>query len=182
MYNGCLAVRVGGDHRRGWGWLNVLIFRDYYWPTRSVTRQQEGPMFSYSLYIVCCLYVTFLLPLERATKAGPCHLFIICLICLPIIVSWLTSNITILNMNQQVTIHQFIEITINLAFYGWIRVDKQWHQIWIKISTDRNSHTSDWREGGCHFYFHMFQWEFDIFIHQQKIHQYKVWVGSFPSQ
>ena len=32
-------------------------------------------MFSYSLYVVCCLYVTFLLPPERATKAGPCHLF-----------------------------------------------------------------------------------------------------------
>ena len=37
--------------------------------------QQEGPMFSYSLYVVCCLYVTLLLPLERAPKAGPCHLF-----------------------------------------------------------------------------------------------------------
>ena len=32
-------------------------------------------MFSYSLYVVCCLYVTFLLPPERAPKAGPCHLF-----------------------------------------------------------------------------------------------------------
>ena len=77
VYSGRLAVRVGGDHGRGWGWLNVPIFRDYYWPARSATRlywQQEGPMFSYSLYVVCCLYVTFLLPLERATKAGPCHL------------------------------------------------------------------------------------------------------------
>ena len=33
-------------------------------------------MFSYCLYVVCCLYVTFLLPIERATKAGPCHLFV----------------------------------------------------------------------------------------------------------
>ena len=31
-------------------------------------------MFSYSLYVVCCLYVTFLLPQEQATKAGPYHL------------------------------------------------------------------------------------------------------------
>ena len=36
-------------------------------------------MFQYSLYVVCCLYVTFLLPPERATKAGPCHLFTTCL-------------------------------------------------------------------------------------------------------
>ena len=67
---------VWGDHVWGWGWLNVAIFRDHYWPAQSVTRlywQQEGPMFSYSLYVVCCLYVTFLLPPERATKAGPCH-------------------------------------------------------------------------------------------------------------
>ena len=33
-------------------------------------------MFSYSLYVVCCLYVTFLLPPERTPKAGPCHLSI----------------------------------------------------------------------------------------------------------
>jgi len=67
---------VWGDHVWGWGWLNVAIFRDHYWPAQSATRlywQQEGPMFSYSLYVVCCLYVTFLLPPERATKAGPCH-------------------------------------------------------------------------------------------------------------
>ena len=78
VYSGRLPVRVGWYHGRGWDWLNVPIFRDYYWPARSATRvywQQEGPMFSYSLYVVCCLYVTFLLPLERATKAGPCHLF-----------------------------------------------------------------------------------------------------------
>ena len=55
------------------------IYRDHYWPAQSATRlywQQEGPMFSYSLYVVCCLYVTFLLPPERAPKAGPCHLFV----------------------------------------------------------------------------------------------------------
>ena len=75
---------VWGDHVWGWGWLNVAIFRDHYWPAQSVTRlywQQEGPMFSYSLYVVCCLYVTFLLPPERATKAGPCHLFSLFSIC-----------------------------------------------------------------------------------------------------
>ena len=32
-------------------------------------------MFSYSLYVVCCLYVTFLLLPERAPKAGLCHLY-----------------------------------------------------------------------------------------------------------
>ena len=30
-----------------------------------------------SYYVVCCLYVMFLLPPERAPKAGPCHLSLI---------------------------------------------------------------------------------------------------------
>ena len=42
---------------------------------KSVTRlywQQEWPMLSYSIYVVCFLYVTFLLPPERAPKVlGP---------------------------------------------------------------------------------------------------------------
>jgi len=42
-------------------------------------------MFSYSLYVVCCLYVTFLLPPERATKAGPCHLFVCLFVCLSVL-------------------------------------------------------------------------------------------------
>ena len=37
--------------------------------------QQEWPMLSYSIYVVCSLYVTFLLPLERAPKVLAPSLF-----------------------------------------------------------------------------------------------------------
>ena len=49
-------------------WLSVLC-------KFSHLSSPHPPMFSYSLYVVCCLYVTFLLPPERTTKAGPCHLY-----------------------------------------------------------------------------------------------------------
>ena len=48
--------------------------------SKSVTRlywQQEWPMFSYYIYVVCSLYVTFLLPPERAPKVLAPSLFII---------------------------------------------------------------------------------------------------------
>ena len=68
---------AGGGITAGWGlgWLNVAIVRDHYWPAQSATRlywQQEGLMFSYSLFVVCCLYVTFILPPERAPKVLYC--------------------------------------------------------------------------------------------------------------
>ena len=53
---------AGGGITAGWGlgWLNVAIVRDHYWPAQSATRlywQQEGPMFSYSLLFVVCMYI-----------------------------------------------------------------------------------------------------------------------------
>ena len=52
----------------------------------------------------------------------------------------------------------------------------------MEMSADINSHPPDQREGGCDFYMHKFQWEFDIIIYPPKIHPYKGWVGNFPSQ
>ena len=40
----------------------------------------------------------------------------------------------------------------------------------IETSADRNSHPPDQREGGCDFYLHEFQWEFDIIIYPPDIH------------
>ena len=46
----------------------------------SVLATRGAYVFIFSIYVVCCLYVKFLLPPERATKAGPCHLFFYILI------------------------------------------------------------------------------------------------------
>ena len=68
VYNECLVVWVG-DHSWGWGWLYVWIFRNHYWPAQSATHlywQQEGPMFWYPFYVVCCWCNVFTTP-----RAGP---------------------------------------------------------------------------------------------------------------
>ena len=79
VYSGCLVVRVGGS-RLGVGLIKCcnfqrsLLARSISDPSVLATR--GAYVFIFSFYVVCCLYVTFLLPPERATKAGPCHLFV----------------------------------------------------------------------------------------------------------
>ena len=41
----------------------------------SVLATRGAYVFIFSFYVVCCLYITFLLPPERAPKAGPCQRF-----------------------------------------------------------------------------------------------------------
>ena len=79
VYSGCLVVRVGGS-RLGVGLIKCcdfqrsLLARLISDPCVLATR--GAYVFIFSFYVVCCLYVTFLLPPERATKAGPCHLLL----------------------------------------------------------------------------------------------------------
>ena len=88
-------------------------------------------MFSYSLYVVCCLYVTFLLPQEQATKAGPYHLLsfmlwtgsdcskIGCqefsgLILFPTNIP-LIFSVTIIRVSATDIIHQVSSVTLNVS-------------------------------------------------------------------
>jgi len=78
VYSGCLVVRVGGS-RLGVGLIKCcdfhrsLLARSISDPSVLPTRGAYVFIFS----VVCCLYVTFLLPLERATKVLAPSLFIL---------------------------------------------------------------------------------------------------------
>ena len=76
VYSGCLVVRVGGS-RLDVGLIKYcdfhrsLLARSIIDPSVLATRGTYVFIFS----VVCCLYVTFLLPLERATKVLAPSLF-----------------------------------------------------------------------------------------------------------
>ena len=79
VYSGCLVVRVGGS-RLDVGLIKYcdfhrsLLARSIIDPSVLATRGTYVFIFS----VVCCLYVTFLLPLERATKVLAPSLFLFC--------------------------------------------------------------------------------------------------------